>query len=450
MNKKPFNMLFKSDENADEEQRKAAEDEAEVVRLEEEISKAEKEIAELQDELAKAKKKKSDNPDDDEADKEEKALTAKLLTKATEYSQKYAKQVSETQRKFLEAQKNMAEANSRIKHLETIMEKGVLGKEEKGLASEEVKSYFDIARKTSLKQALTADESKAFNTLKGPEGGFLCPPEFSNELIKAVTEISDIRAVARVRSVAGKELIIPKRIKLLKAYWTKELDEMKKDQSEYGLMHMTPHKLTVATGISTEMLADAAFDMASEILSDASEAFAYTEGKAFVSGKGDAEQQPQGFATDSRVPVYVAVSEDAKSGSFGWQDLVMMTGQLKNAYARNAVFGLNRKTLAMIMTMTDNMGRPIWQANLKEGRPNTIAGLPYIVIPDMPDVGAGAKPVVLADWTRFYTIVDREGVEMIIDPYSKAIYGVVEYTLAKRVTADVILPEAGVLLKCKA
>lgn len=447
---KSFQMLFKSCNEDDAMKKKAAEDEAEVAKLEEEIREAEAEIAELQDELAKAKKKKSDNPDDSDADKEEKAAMSKLLTKATEYSQKYAKQVSETHRKFLESQKSMLEANNRIKHLETIMEKGVAGKEEKGLNSEEVKAYFDIARKTSLKQALTADESKALNTLKGPEGGFLCPPEFSNELIKAIEEISDIRAVARVRRVSGKELIIPKRIKALRAYWTKELDEMRKEQAEYGLQRLIPQKLTVATGISVEMLADAAFDMAAEILSDASEAFALAEGRAFVHGLGDAEQQPQGFANDSRVPVFVANSEEAKAGSFGWKDLVAMTGMLKNVYARNAVFGMNRKTLAMIMTMTDDTGRPIWQANLKEGRPNTIAGLPYIVIPDMPDVGAGAKPIVLADFARFYTIVDRTGVEMMIDPYTQARFGVVEYTMYKRVAGDVILPEAGILLQCKA
>lgn len=444
MAKKPFNLLFKSCDD----DTKSKKDDADIAELEQEIRDAEAEIAELQEELAKAKKKKADEGADDE---EVKSITAKLLAKSTEYTQKFAKQVSETQRKFLEAQKGMSEANDRIKHLEGLFEKNAAAADEqKGLKSEAVKSFFDAARKVSQKQTLTADETKALNTLNGPDGGFLCPPEFSNELIKAVIELSDIRAVARVRTISGKELVIPKRIKCLKAYWTKELQEMEKDQSQYGLMSLTPQKLTVRTGISTEMLEDSEFDMAAEILADASEAFALAEGNAFVSGKGDAEQQPQGFISDKRTPVYQSTDADAASGSFSWKDLVKLTGMLKNAYARNAVFGLNRKTLAELMTMTDDMGRPIWQSNLREGRPSTIAGLPYIVIPDMPDMGANATPVVLADWARFYTIVDRTGVSMVIDPYTKAAFGVVEYTMAKRVTGAVVLPEAGILLKCKA
>lgn len=441
MAKKPFNLLFKSCDDD-----KSKKDEAEIAELEQQIADAEAEIAQLQDELAKAKKKSDDNADD-----EVKSITEKLLAKTTEYSQKFAKQIADSQRKFLEAQKGMSEANDRIKHLEGLFEKNAAATEEKkGIKSEAVKSFFDAARKYSQKQSLTAEETKALNTLNGPDGGFLCPPEFSNELIKAVVELSDIRAVARVRTISGKELIIPKRIKCLKAYWTKELSEMEKDQSQYGLMSLTPQKLTVRTGISTEMLEDSEFDMAAEILSDASEAFALAEGQAFVSGKGDAEQQPQGFVSDKRTPVYQSTDSDAASGSFGWKDLVKLTGMLKNAYARNAVFGMNRKTLSVLMTMTDDMGRPIWQANLREGRPNTIAGLPYIIIPDMPDIGANACPVVLADWARFYTIVDRTGVSMVIDPYTKAAFGVVEYTMAKRVTGAVVLPEAGILLKCKA
>lgn len=444
MAKKPFNLLFKSCDDDE----KAKKDEAEVAELEQQIADAEAEIAELQEELAKAKKKKADDNADDE---EVKSLTEKLLAKSTEYSQKFAKQITDTQRKFLEAQKGMAEANDRIKHLEGLFEKNAAAADEKkGIKSESVKSFFDAARKYSKQLSLTADETKALNTLQGPDGGFLCPPEFSNELIKAVTELSDIRAVARVRTISGKELQIPKRIKCLKAYWTKELSQMAKDQSEYALMSLTPQKLTVRTGISTEMLEDSEFDMAAEIMADSSEAFALAEGQAFVSGKGDSEQQPQGFISDSRTPVYQSTDSGAASGSFSWKDLYKMTGELKNAYARNAVFGLNRKTLAVLMTMTDGEGRPIWQANLREGRPNTIAGLPYIIIPDMPDIGANAKPVILADWARFYTIVDRTGVTMVIDPYTKAAYGIVEYTMAKRVTGAVVLPEAGILLKCKA
>lgn len=41
--------------------------------------------------------------------------------------------------------------------------------------------------------------------------GYLAPSAYSNEIIKALTEISPVRQVARVTPIAGRSLVIPKR-----------------------------------------------------------------------------------------------------------------------------------------------------------------------------------------------------------------------------------------------
>jgi HK97 family phage major capsid protein len=457
LERKPFSAIAllkkeAADNTGDEKGKKT-----EVEELEDEVRELTEEIAQLNDKIAKAKKKKEDGEDNDD---EMKSLIGLMETKSAKYVEVAGKHAAEITKKFVEARSQMDKANDRIKHLEDLYAKsGGTTTGKSGIDSDGVKNFFVALKKDGqITGAASYGEVKALNTLQGVDGGYLCPPEFAQEILKKVTEISQLRGVARVRTINAKELKIPKRNKLLRAYWTKELAQMARDQSEYGQLTLTPHKLTAVSSASREALADSSFDLASEILADIAEAFAYTEGKSFVNGLGDAEEQPYGFLQDTQVPVYVAATSPALTaqditntqvGSFGWKDLVWLTGQLKNEYARNAMFAINRTTLATIMMMTDNYGRPIWQSGLAAGRPDTIAGHPYIILPDMPQIGVNTTPVVFADFQRFYAITDREGVEIVIDPLTRADFGEVRYIATKRVGGSVTMSEAGILLKTK-
>ncbi len=51
-------------------------------------------------------------------------------------------------------------------------------------------------------------QRKYLRTDVGDQGGFLCPPEYATEILKRITEISPIRAVARVRTITRESLMI--------------------------------------------------------------------------------------------------------------------------------------------------------------------------------------------------------------------------------------------------
>ena len=62
-------------------------------------------------------------------------------------------------------------------------------------------------------------------------------------------------------------------------------------------------------------------------------------------------------------------------------------------------------------------------------------GFAVVEAEDMPNIGAGALPIVFGDFRRGYLVVDRAGVRVLRDPYSAKPY-VLFYT-TKRVGGGV-------------
>ena len=82
--------------------------------------------------------------------------------------------------------------------------------------------------------------------------------------------------------------------------------------------------------------------------------------------------------------------------------------------------------------------------------PNTILGFPYVQATDMPDVGAGAFPVLFGDFSRAYMIVDRVALAVQRDPFTQATSGNVRYVARRRVGGQVVQAEAIVKQKVSA
>ena len=87
-------------------------------------------------------------------------------------------------------------------------------------------------------------------------------------------------------------------------------------------------------------------------------------------------------------------------------------------------------------------GRYIWQEPLSQGNPATILGRPVLELPDMPDVAAGAIPVVFGDFGSGYRIFDRVNLSVLRDPYSQQVHGLVRFHARRRVGGGVTKTEA--------
>lgn len=290
-----------------------------------------------------------------------------------------------------------------------------------------------------------ADQAKALNLGSSADGGYLAPTEYVREIIKTVTEMSPVRALARVRQTSFRSVEYPKRTGQFAAQWVGETETRSETTGlTYGMEELTTHELYALIDITNQMLEDSAFNMQSEITMESAEQFALAEGTAFVTGSGVGK--PYGFMQDADV----ASTNSGDATEITADGVLTMKYTLKSAYASNASFVMNRTTMGKVRRLKASDGTYLWQPGIADGRPNTLDGDPYIEVPDMPSEGAGLKPMAYGDFRRGYLWVDRIGMEMLRDPYTQATGGKLRFIMRKRVAGKVILPEAIKTLTCAA
>ncbi len=190
---------------------------------------------------------------------------------------------------------------------------------------------------------------------------------------------------------------------------------------------------------TTEMIQDSWANVVGEITTDASEDFAQLEGAAFV--KGDGVKKPKGFTQEAGIQ-RVKTGDATKLSA---DSIITIAGELKTGY--NAVYLLNRRTVAATRLLKASDGHYLWQAGISGGNPNTLNGSPYIEMPDMDDVGAGKLPIAYGDFNRGYRIVDHSAMSVIRDEFTLAREGKVSWVFVRRVGGQTVLEEAIKLLE---
>jgi HK97 family phage major capsid protein len=325
---------------------------------------------------------------------------------------------------------------TKMEMLEKTLARPDLSAKDKNEKTEEYKTFAKLLK--SGQGVISADEQKYLRTDSNVDGGFLAPTDFISEIIKKITEISPIRSVARVRTTGRQSITIPTRTSIPTASWSGEGGSVSADNSKYGSEQIFVHRLTAAVEATIELLSDEAFNVESEIMQDAAEMFAKAEGLAFVSGNG--VSKPEGLL--NKITAY----NSGNATSYTADSLIALCGQLKTGY--NPMFLINRKELAFIRSLKDGLGQYLWGNGLAVGKPNTINGYPYIECIDLDDKGANKYPVIFGDIFRAYTIVDKLGMTVVRDTYTKSKEGKVVFVHHKLTGGQTVLPEAALKLKC--
>lgn len=333
------------------------------------------------------------------------------------------------------AEESAAEMKERVDVLEAELARaGGPGDEKNFRESPEYKTLHGLIMDGGI--TLEADLKQLLRTDSDTDGGYLVMGEMDNMITKKITEISNIRSIARVRSIGRKSLEVPIRQAILAATYEGEGEQDELDTSKYGSETLTAFRQSVTVPITKDMLMDASFDMEAEIFGDASEAFAQGEGRNFV--LGDGVKKPFGYLADTRVTDNARPTGTA--GTVDADDVILLTGDLKVGY--NPTYVMNRRTLAFLRTLKSTTGSFLWQPGLNGPVMNTINGFPYILADDMPDIANNAFPIAFGDFMRGYTIVDRTGVSIVRDEFTRKREAIVEFTINRWNTGQVTLPEA--------
>ena len=275
-------------------------------------------------------------------------------------------------------------------------------------------------------------------------GGVVPPGEFLNELQRNLVLFSPVRAVARVSGASLPEVLLPKRVGNLTATWAGETDASTQTAPTFDQQKITVYELRAFVDISNQLLEDSAFDLASELAFDYAEEFGRAEGAAFIAGDGT--KKPSGILGDTDItPVTTA-----GAGVITADDVIGLFYSLPTFYASRAVFAMNRSTIGAIRKLKSSMGNYLWVDSLQAGTPPTLLGRPVVEMPDLPDVAAGALPIIFGDWSMGFRIFDRVSLAVLRDPFSQQTNGLVRFHARRRVGGAVTKAEAFRFLKVKA
>lgn len=283
----------------------------------------------------------------------------------------------------------------------------------------------------------------ALQTGSDPDGGYLIPTQTSQRIIQKAYESSPMRQVAFVETISGKELEVVRDEGEAGAGWVGETqDRTETNTPTIGLSKIVAHEMYASPKATQNMLEDAGINLEEWLARKVGEKFGRVEASAFLTGDGVGK--PRGLLT------YAAGTGNGKieqlnsgaAADFTFDGLKDTVFSLKDAYEGNASWMINRLGVRNISKLKDGEGRYIWEmGNTKEkpGR-STLLGYPVYRATDIATPGAGALMAAFGDFQQAYTIVDRQGITTLRDPYTAKPY-VIFYS-RRRVGGDVVNFEA--------
>jgi HK97 family phage major capsid protein len=283
-------------------------------------------------------------------------------------------------------------------------------------------------------------EVRAMATFDNPNGGYLVRPEFASFVVDRVFETSPVRQVARQITVGSNELEVLVDDNQAGFYWGSEGGATPaSDTPQLGLRRIVAHKLVAFPSITTEMAQDSVIDVEAWLRGHVVDRITRGENSAFVAGDG--VDRPRGFLTYpawASAGVYERDKIERRNIGSGVTaaGLIRQQGDLKELYQASAVWGMQRQTYAKILTLAGADQFFFGPLMMRDGQPTAqLLGKRVLFMDDMEAITASALVTVYGDFSRAYTIIDRVGLQVLVDPYTTK--GFIKYYTTKRTGGDV-------------
>lgn len=250
-------------------------------------------------------------------------------------------------------------------------------------------------------------EQRALATSQGSSGGYLVPKDMLPDLEKQLAiwgpmlDGDNVSTVLRTES--GNTMTLPAvdytdERGNLKAENGEVLDDGSKDPqfTEKQLdAYVYPSGIV---RVSLEMLEDSAWDMESLLDELFGESLGRTGNEVLTIGDGN--NKPNGILNAAQSGK-TANAQTAITGD----ELIDLQHSVNAAYRKSpkCLWQFNDTTLAVLRKLKDNDGNYIWQAaNMQSGEPAQLLGHRYEINPAIPDIAAGATPVLFGDHSKYY------------------------------------------------
>lgn len=308
----------------------------------------------------------------------------------------------------------------------------------------EHKAAFRAYMRAGEMNGLKTIEEKAMSETSGPDGGYLVPPAAETEILRRMTSISPIRALATVREISTANFRKAFSTTGPASGWVAETDVRPQSANQQiADLNFPAMELYAMPAATQSLLDDSIVDIEQWIASEVDVAFAEQEGSAFINGNG--VNKPTGFLTYPKSTTAAwawgktAYVVSGAAGAFAATNpsdtIVDLIYAVRAGYRQNASFVMNRKTQSQIRKLKSTTGEYLWTPPAVVGASANLMNFPLIEAEDMPDIAADSYSMAFGDFRRAYLVVDRRGIRILRDPYSAKPY-VLFYT-TKRVGGGV-------------
>jgi len=252
-------------------------------------------------------------------------------------------------------------------------------------------------------------------------GGYLVPVDFQMKIIQQLAALTLIRGRASQMNTSRDRVEMPEATggngrytSPVRVTWVDETPTVGQITANYvtfGLRGINVHTAMAEAPLSRNFLEDVAFDIEGYLADKLSEAIALDEDEQFIKGNGVGK--PRGILPGLTNALSITEVPSLGASTLTWNGLIAMTYGIKAQYRQAGVWVGNRHTFQTIAQMQDSTsGNYLWQAYQfdggEPGRSTTLLGYPIVENELMPDIGAGAYPLLFGDLGA-YQIVDRLG-----------------------------------------
>ncbi|MBE8219818.1 MAG: phage major capsid protein, partial [Alphaproteobacteria bacterium] len=318
-------------------------------------------------------------------------------------------------------------------------------------AQHETRAAFVDYVRSGNDQALRETEAKTLRKNPTTDGGYLVPEVVYTDLDSQIQKQSAMRQLANVVVMgAGDTLHYVRASSAMAARWAGE-ESARSDtgDGDFKKVDIRLDEIYFNLTATQQFLDDTAIDIEAWIVSSMAQAFAETEGRAFILGSG--LTQPGGIAYHATSTTYSATSNSLYSrksgvngklptGTAGADYLMEFAFGLEAPYSGNASWLMNKAAQSELRKIKDNDGRYLWTPGLEQGTSATLLGYPIYEESHMPNFGLNAKPICFGDFKSGYAIAERQTTHFTRDPYSDK-PNIVFY-VSRRVGGNVVNPTA--------
>ena len=328
--------------------------------------------------------------------------------------------------------------------------------------SQKYKHMADTIRANLKPATLAGSQPDGQHTLNTTNGSVLLDPDFYPHIEDLLKDQNPIRKFAKIRNTASSKLQYPVQTKAIESGVVAEgtaRTQSGTNDPTFVQIEIDAHLIHAEVDVTYEQAADNDVGLVNWLYEEIAEQIGSQE--MFYNIKGTGTGQPRGLLgtddTNATIPSRTGTGgqvdlRTATGGGLTYELLIRARQDLRQQYRQKATWMMNREVMGDVMLLQDTSGGTgtsgggsyIYMPDYVPGMGEfgMLLGRPVVECDSMDDFSTAANvPIIFGDLSKF-VIWDRQDINFLFDPYTRASNGSVRIRAWSREGSSIIRNEA--------